>query len=59
MGYNLKPLDLQGAMGLVQLDKFQEIHKRRRYSKNTLHKIITETVPDVYLPEELALAETS
>ena len=25
MGYNLKPLDLQGAIGLVQLDKFDEI----------------------------------
>jgi CDP-6-deoxy-D-xylo-4-hexulose-3-dehydrase len=29
MGYNLKPLDLQGALGLVQLKKFEEIHKRR------------------------------
>lgn len=30
MGYNLKPLDLQGAIGLAQLEKFNEIdHKRR------------------------------
>lgn len=31
MGYNLKPLDLQGAIGLVQLEKLDEIEKKRRY----------------------------
>ena len=36
MGYNLKPLDLQGAMGVVQLEKFDEIHERRRNSKKKL-----------------------
>lgn len=30
MGYNLKPLDLQGAIGLAQLRKIDEIEKRRR-----------------------------
>ncbi len=59
MGYNLKPLDLQGAMGVVQLEKFDEIHERRRISKDTLHKIIEECVPDVYLPNELEQSETS
>ncbi len=29
MGYNLKPLDLQGAIGLAQLEKWEEIHSRR------------------------------
>ena len=34
-GYNLKPLDLQGAIGLVQLKKFDQIHRlrRRHYSQ--------------------------
>jgi CDP-6-deoxy-D-xylo-4-hexulose-3-dehydrase len=59
MGYNLKPLDLQGAMGLVQLDKFDEIHERRRNSKNKLHKIIEKNVDGVYLPNELEPSETS
>ena len=59
MGYNLKPLDLQGAMGVVQLDKFDEIHERRRNSKNKLQKIIEECVPNVYLPNELEPSETS
>jgi CDP-6-deoxy-D-xylo-4-hexulose-3-dehydrase len=39
MGYNLKPLDLQGAIGSVQLDKFNEIETRRNISKETLEKI--------------------
>lgn len=30
IGYNLKPLDLQGAIGLAQLEKFDEIEKARR-----------------------------
>jgi dTDP-4-amino-4,6-dideoxygalactose transaminase len=38
MGYNLKPLDLQGAIGLVQLEKFDEIESRRKISKDTLRK---------------------
>jgi len=29
MGYNLKPLDLQGAIGQEQLKKFPEIHQKR------------------------------
>lgn len=30
MGYNLKPLDLQGAIGLAQLEKLDEIESKRR-----------------------------
>jgi CDP-6-deoxy-D-xylo-4-hexulose-3-dehydrase len=40
MGYNLKPLDLQGAIGSVQLDKFDEIHSRRQQSYNTIRNIM-------------------
>ena len=29
-GYNLKPPDLLGSIGLIQLDKFEQIHKIRR-----------------------------
>ena len=46
MGYNLKPLDLQGAIGLVQLDKFTEIEVRRKYAKAAITNIITE-IPGV------------
>jgi CDP-6-deoxy-D-xylo-4-hexulose-3-dehydrase len=30
MGYNLKPLDMQGAIGLAQLSKIDEIESKRR-----------------------------
>jgi CDP-6-deoxy-D-xylo-4-hexulose-3-dehydrase len=59
MGYNLKPLDLQGAIGLEQLEKFDTIHKRRRVAKNTLSKLIKSKVPGVHIPAELPRAETS
>jgi CDP-4-dehydro-6-deoxyglucose reductase, E1 len=41
MGYNLKPLDLQGAIGLVQLEKFDEIRIKRKRSKVFIHDIVT------------------
>jgi CDP-6-deoxy-D-xylo-4-hexulose-3-dehydrase len=44
MGYNLKPLDLQGAIGLVQLEKFDEISARRKHSKETIEKIFVENL---------------
>ena len=52
MGYNLKPLDLQGAMGLEQLKKFDEIHSKRRHSKERLGGIL-EAHPQVRVPKEL------
>lgn len=30
VGYNLKPLDMQGAIGLVQLKKLPDIHRERK-----------------------------
>ena len=38
MGYNLKPLDFQGAIGSVQIDKFEEIHAKRRENKVAVQK---------------------
>ena len=38
MGYNLKPMDFQGAIGSVQLDKFDEIHEKRRENKVAIQK---------------------
>jgi len=59
MGYNLKPLDLQGAIGIVQLEKWEEIHTNRVNSKNRLQEIIEDNVDGVYVPRELENAETS
>lgn len=41
IGYNLKPLDLQGAIGLVQLDKIDEIESFRRANKLRIDEIIS------------------
>jgi CDP-4-dehydro-6-deoxyglucose reductase, E1 len=56
MGYNLKPLDLQGAIGLVQLDKFTEIEAKRKRSKAVLEKIICK-VPGVHGVQTLDQAD--
>jgi CDP-4-dehydro-6-deoxyglucose reductase, E1 len=48
MGYNLKPLDLQGAIGLVQLDKFTEIEAKRKHSKAILEKIVTDNIAGIF-----------
>jgi CDP-4-dehydro-6-deoxyglucose reductase, E1 len=59
MGYNLKPLDLQGAIGLAQLDKFTLIHSGRRNSKSRIQSIIEKHIPEVRVVDELYNAETS
>tara|TARA_B100000700_G_scaffold320694_1_gene418456 strand:- start:845 stop:2200 length:1356 start_codon:yes stop_codon:yes gene_type:complete len=59
VGYNLKPLDMQGAIGLVQLDKFDEIHERRIISKNRITEIFQKNIPSLRVPIELEKAETS
>ena len=58
MGYNLKPLDMQGAVGSVQLLKFDEIHQIRRFNKNRIQKII-ETIPGTRVVNEREDSETS
>jgi CDP-6-deoxy-D-xylo-4-hexulose-3-dehydrase len=57
MGFNLKPLDLQGAIGLAQLDKFEEIEKNRRHSKETIERLFLENIPNVRTPQKLDKAE--
>jgi len=59
MGYNLKPLDLQGAMGLVQLEKFDEIESRRKTSKSTLEKIFVDNIPGVRAVKSLDKSDVS
>jgi len=57
-GYNLKPADLQGSIGLVQLEKQIEIHAIRRLNKARLHKIFSK-IPGARVIEEKEHAETS
>ena len=57
-GYNLKPADLQGAIGLVQLEKFEEVHQKRRHNKKRIGDIF-KTIPGVRVVDEHPDAETS
>lgn len=50
MGYNLKPLDLQGAIGSIQLDKFDEIEENRNRSKGTIEHIFTSNIANIRTP---------
>ena len=58
IGYNLKPLDLQGAIGSVQLEKFSEIELIRRKNKLRMDKIF-QKVPGCRIVRESENAETS
>jgi len=53
MGYNLKPMDLQGSIGLVQLTKFEEIDRKRKNSKNRIESILVKYVEGLKSVESL------
>jgi CDP-6-deoxy-D-xylo-4-hexulose-3-dehydrase len=57
MGYNLKPLDLQGAIGLEQLIKLDEMEAKRRSAKARLTKIFTDNIPNLRSPSKLEQAD--
>lgn len=42
IGYNLKPIELQCSMGLAQLEKLPEIHRRRKENYSQLFQIFLE-----------------
>ena len=51
IGYNMKPLDLQGAIGSEQLKKFDRIHSSRRRIKERLSRALPEGCHSVSEPE--------
>lgn len=58
LGYNLKPLDLQGAIGLVQLTKLDEISSNRKKSYSVISSLF-EHFLDVRIPKSLPDADVS
>lgn len=58
VGYNLKPLDLQGAIGIVQLDKFDEIENLRKQNKIRMDQIFSR-INGVKAIQEHKEAQTS
>ncbi len=59
MGYNLKPLDLQGAIGSIQLDKFDEIESNRKRSKETIENIFISNIDGIRSVKSLEKADVS
>ena len=59
IGYNLKPLDLQGAIGQVQLQKFDEIHELRRENYAFIQECFNDFPGEVRVLTEKPQAETS
>ena len=58
IGYNLKPLDLQGAIGSEQVKKLDEICERRKESYNRISESINNHLADVaYMPTVLSGAD--
>ena len=50
IGYNLKPIEIQGAMGLEQLKKLPEIHSLRRRNYKLLFDIYSRYEQFFHLP---------
>ena len=59
MGYNLKPLDFQGAIGIVQLEKFDKIEELRKRNKKTIEKMFKDNVKNIKTINELDKSDTS
>ena len=57
MGYNLKPLDFQGAIGLEQLKKLDEIESKRKWSKVAITTIFSDNIFYIRSPKVLPKAE--
>ena len=59
MGYNLKPLDLQGAIGIEQLKKIDEIDVKRRLNFQRIKSFFMRYVPGVRVASNLDQADPS
>jgi CDP-6-deoxy-D-xylo-4-hexulose-3-dehydrase len=59
IGFNLKPLDLQAAIGLVQLKKLEEIIKIRKKNFNRLYQIFSKYDKVFYLPKATEKSDPS
>jgi len=59
IGYNLKPTEMQAAMGLAQLDKLEEMHTRRKHNFKRLYNIFSKYSEYFYLPTVHEKADVS
>lgn len=59
IGYNLKPTEMQAAMGLAQLDKLDEMHSKRKHNFSRLYNMFKQYSEYFYLPEVHEKADPS
>lgn len=59
IGYNLKPIEVQGAMGLIQLGKADKIHSLRRRNYQLLMDIYSDYEEFFHLPRAQPLSDPS
>lgn len=57
IGYNLKPLELQAAIGLEQLNKLPDFEAKRKENFNTLYSFFAQYEKYFYLPESHLLSD--
>ena len=50
IGYNLKPIEIQAALGLTQLEKIKEIKNKRQKNFNLLREIFLEYEEHFHIP---------
>ncbi len=53
MGYNLKPVEMQAAMGLVQLRRFPSMMRKRQKNFETLYEFFKDYQDYFYLPKSV------
>ena len=58
IGYNLKPIEIQGALGLEQMKKLGDMEAARRLNYKSLFNIFEKYKDCFYISEELKLADT-
>ena len=58
IGYNLKPIEIQGALGLEQMKKLGDMEAARRLNYRSLFNIFKKHKDYFYISEELKLADT-
>jgi CDP-6-deoxy-D-xylo-4-hexulose-3-dehydrase len=59
IGYNLKPLDLQGAIGIAQLKKFDMLESKRRSYKRQIGGFIDEYIKGARVIKETTNSDPS
>ena len=59
IGYNLKPIELQAAMGLAQIKKLDFIKEKRKYNHNRLMGIFSKYENYFHLPKKIEKCDPS